>query len=71
MHANKTFSGRARILEDNEHAALVDQLLLKFEERGAPQGSWLFEIERVRGALRDADELLRQLHDAIIRAHDP
>jgi len=55
-------------VENEERALLVTELLRQLEERGAPQGTWLVEIERVRGALRDADALLLHLHDAIIRA---
>ena len=54
-------------MENNEHAALVSELLHRLEEAGAPQGTWLYEIERVRLALRDADDLLCRLHQAIVR----
>ena len=54
-------------MDNEERAILATELLRQLEERGAPQGTWLFEIERVRQALREADELLLHLYDAVIR----
>jgi hypothetical protein len=51
-----------------KYAHLVDELLQKLERRGVPEGAWLVDIARIRQELRDADELLLRLQNAIIDA---
>jgi hypothetical protein len=47
---------------------LADEIVRALEERGLPPGAWLMDVARVRRSLQEADELLRRLEDAIIRA---
>jgi hypothetical protein len=47
---------------------LADEIVQAFEERGLPPGAWLMDVARVRRSLHEADDLLRRLEDAIIRA---
>jgi hypothetical protein len=46
---------------------LVELLISRLEQRGAPSGLWLVEIAEARRALQKADDVLRRLQDAIIR----
>jgi hypothetical protein len=48
--------------------ALAERVLELLEQRGVPSGAWLVDIAQVRRSLRDADNLLRRLEDAIIRS---
>jgi hypothetical protein len=50
---------------------LVESIVSALEARGVPAGTWLVDVVCVRQALRDADDLLRRLEDAIIRAANP
>jgi hypothetical protein len=50
---------------------LVEQIVSALEARGVPAGTWLIDLVCVRQALRDADNLLRRLEDAITRAASP
>ena len=56
-----------------EGSALAEEVLRLLEERGVPSGTWLVDIAQARGALRQADALLRRLEEAIVRsaAADP
>ena len=47
---------------------LADEIVQTLEERGLPPGAWLMDVARVRRSLHEADDLLRRLEDAIIRA---
>ena len=47
---------------------LADGIVRTLEERGLPPGAWLMDVARVRRSLHEADDLLRRLEDAIIRA---
>ena len=51
-----------------DRSELVDEIVQGLEERGLPPGAWLMDVARVRKSLQEADELLRRLEDAIIRA---
>ena len=51
-----------------EPQSIAEQVLQLLEERGVPSGAWLVDIGQTRQALRDADNLLRRLEDAIVRA---
>jgi phosphoglycerate dehydrogenase-like enzyme len=51
-----------------EGSALAEEVLRLLEERGVPSGAWLVDIAQARGALRQADALLRRLEEAIVRA---
>jgi phosphoglycerate dehydrogenase-like enzyme len=51
-----------------EGTALAEEVLRLLEERGVPSGAWLVDIAQARGALRQADALLRRLEEAIVRA---
>jgi hypothetical protein len=48
--------------------SLAERVLELLEQRGVPSGAWLVDIAQVRRSLRDADNLLRRLEDAIIRS---
>jgi hypothetical protein len=50
---------------------LVDSIVRALEVRGIPSGTWLVDVVQVRQALRDADDLMRRLEEAIIRAASP
>lgn len=54
-------------MTEDERRALVDDIVAALDERGAPPGVWLVEIEQVRQSLRAADTLLLRIHDAITR----
>jgi hypothetical protein len=56
-----------------EGSALAEEVLRLLEERGVPAGTWLVDLAQARGALRQADTLLRRLEEAIVRsaAADP
>jgi hypothetical protein len=60
----------ARPPEDSplRREGLAEEILRLLEERGVPSGAWLVDIAQARGALREADALLRRLEDAIVRA---
>lgn len=47
------------------------ELVSALDARGAPRGVWIYDIEQVRGALRDAEDLLRRMEAAVIRAAEP
>lgn len=47
---------------------VVDEFFAMLEMRGIPEGTWLVELAQVRAALRDADDLMRRLEQAVIRA---
>jgi hypothetical protein len=55
-------------MEEREREQLIDDLLERLKAEGAPEGTWLLEIDEVREALRQADDILRRLRDAIITA---
>jgi hypothetical protein len=48
--------------------SLAEEIIHGLEERGVPSGAWLVDVARVRQSLREADDLLRRLEDAIIRS---
>jgi hypothetical protein len=48
--------------------SLAERVLELLEQRGVPSGAWLVDIAQVRRSLRDADNLLRRLEEAIIRS---
>ena len=56
-----------------EGTALAEEVLRLLEQRGVPAGTWLVDLAQARGALRQADALLRRLEEAIVRsaAADP
>jgi len=54
------------IMNEQERANLVDDLVSRLRVEGAPAGTWLIDIGRVRSALRDADSLLFRLQEAIV-----
>ena len=56
-----------------EGTALAEEVLRLLEQRGVPAGTWLVDLAQARGALRQADALLRRLEEAIVRsaAGDP
>jgi hypothetical protein len=47
---------------------VVEEFFRMLEARGVPEGTWLLDIEQVRGSLQQADDLLRRLKDAVIRS---
>jgi hypothetical protein len=54
--------------ESTDAETLAERVLELLEQRGVPSGTWLVDIAQVRRSLRDADNLLRRLEDAIIRS---
>ncbi len=52
-------------------APVGNVLALQADISGVPAGTWLVDVAVVRQSLRDADDLLRRLEDAIIRAASP
>lgn len=56
--------------EENREG-LADELIERLRSEGIPEGTWLIDIELARKALRQADEVLRKLQQAIIRAAGP
>jgi hypothetical protein len=57
----------AAAVDEDERERLVEDLVARLEERGAPAGMWLVSIREARVALQEADGLLRRLEDALIR----
>ena len=53
---------------ESTQSGLVEEIVHGLEERGVPSGAWLIDVARVRQSLREADDLLRRLEDAIIRS---
>lgn len=53
---------------DGTRSGLAEEIIHGLEERGVPSGAWLIDVARVRQSLREADDLLRRLEDAIIRS---
>lgn len=53
---------------ESTQAGLVEEIVQGLEVRGVPSGAWLIDVARVRQSLREADDLLRRLEDAIIRS---
>jgi hypothetical protein len=51
-----------------ERSELVEELLSELQTRGIPSGAWLLDVAKVRQSLREADNLMRRLEDAIIRS---
>jgi hypothetical protein len=58
-------------LTDDQRSALVDEILAALDARGAPAGSWLVDIARVRNALASADDLLVRMQSALLREAQP
>lgn len=52
-------------LNERDREDLIDELVARLRIDGVPKGAWLFDIGRVRAALREADELLLRLERAI------
>ena len=65
--SEKTVDERPGFLDES----LASEVVRALEERGVPQGTWLFDLARAREALREADAVLRRLEDAIVRASRP
>jgi hypothetical protein len=55
-----------RLREEREQ--LAREVIEQLRVQGVPEGAWLLDIEEVRRSLHEADELLRRLKEAIIRA---
>jgi hypothetical protein len=53
---------------ESTRSGLAEEIIHGLEERGVPAGAWLVDVARVRQSLREADDLLRRLEDAIIRS---
>jgi hypothetical protein len=53
---------------ERTRSVLAEEIVQRLEERGVPAGAWLIDVARVRQSLREADDLLRRLEDAIIRS---
>ena len=51
-----------------DRSELADEVVQALDERGLPPGAWLMDVACVRRSLHEADDLLRRLEDAIIRA---
>lgn len=56
---------------DPEHEQLAAALLESLRREGVPQGVWLADIARTREALREADDTLRRLYDAVLQGLPP
>jgi len=54
-------------MPDRDVEEFARQLLEQLEQVGAPEGVWLVRVDQVRAQLREADALLLNLHDAIVR----
>lgn len=54
-------------MDEQDRAAIVDDLLVRLEERGVPQGTWLVEIEQAHRSLIEVSGLLSRLRSALIR----
>lgn len=58
-------------MEERERDQLLEDLVARLRAEGAPEGSWLLDIDQARAALQQVDDLLRRLREAIISsAHD-
>ena len=53
---------------ESTQSGLVEEIVQGLEVRGVPSGAWLIDVARARQSLREADDLLRRLEDAIIRS---
>jgi len=51
-----------------ERSELVEEIVGELQARGVPSGAWLLDVAKVRQSLREADDLMRRLEDAIIRS---
>jgi hypothetical protein len=51
-----------------ERSELIEEIVNELQTRGIPSGAWLLDIAKVRQSLREADNLMRRLEDAIIRS---
>lgn len=51
-----------------DRSELVEEIVSELETRGVPSGAWLLDLAKVRQSLREADNLMRRLEDAIIRS---
>jgi hypothetical protein len=51
-----------------ERSELVEEIVSELQARGVPSGAWLLDVAKVRQSLREADNLMRRLEDAIIRS---
>lgn len=60
-------------MQRGEGHDIVETLLARLDERGAPHGTWLLDIEIIRRDLRDAheraDSLLSRLEEALIEQY--
>ena len=52
-------------LDSIEREELVEDLIRRLQEKGIPEGAWLFDLARARAGLREVDDLLRRLELAI------
>jgi hypothetical protein len=68
---NETTAASAKVAPPAQNEELVESIVSALAARGVPAGTWLVDVVCVRQALRDADDLLRRLEDAIIRAAAP
>lgn len=51
-----------------ERSELIEEIVNELQTRGIPSGAWLLDVAKVRQSLREADNLMRRLEDAIIRS---
>jgi hypothetical protein len=51
-----------------DRSELVEEIVSELQTRGVPSGAWLLDLAKVRQSLREADNLMRRLEDAIIRS---
>lgn len=51
-----------------DRSELIEEIVSELQTRGLPSGAWLLDIAKVRQSLREADNLMRRLEDAIIRS---
>jgi hypothetical protein len=51
-----------------DRSELIEEIVNELQTRGVPSGAWLLDIAKVRQSLREADNLMRRLEDAIIRS---
>lgn len=50
---------------------LVEAIVARLRDEGAPAGTWLVRIAQVRQSLQAADDLLLELYDAILNQLPP
>jgi hypothetical protein len=55
-------------MDERQREQLLEDLVERLREEGAPGGTWLLEIDAARGDLHRADDLLRRLRDVIIQS---